>query len=467
MLDGVGPTVKSRLVRLGLRTIRDLLRYRPRRYESPAPERRIADLSGDEDVAIAGEIVSVSERRRGRLKIAEGTGHGWQRDGLGHLVQPTLARAAAPAGNACAPSRPPGALRIRRPLLRPERRRRDGDFAPVYPASEDVTPKKLRELVGAALVHARDLPDPLPAELKQRENLPLRADALWALHRPRSEEEAERGRRRLAFDELLALQLGLLRRHRGEEDVVAPALDAPGDLIERYRKALPFELTPDQEGAIAEIDADLGRTAPMQRLLQGDVGSGKTVVALYALLRAVEGGYRGALMAPTETLAEQHFLTVEELCRQIGVSVGLLTSSVAKGQRDTGASILVGTHALIQEGVDLSDLAVAVIDEQHRFGVEQRKALRGGAGGAHAPHDCDADPAHARADRLRRPRGQRDRPSSRGSQACNHELGHAGAEQRGVPPPLRAPRGGPAGLRDLPAHLRVGDDRGARGRGGG
>ena len=378
VLDGVGPAVQKRLAKLGLRTLGDLLRYRPRRYESPAPERRIADLFGDEDVAIAGEILSVSERRRGRLKILTAR----VADGSGTISatwfnQPWLARQLQPGKH----------VRLRG---RPGRYGFDvrsfdlngvvatADFAPVYPASEEVTPKKLREVVGAALVHARDLPDPLPAELKQREGLPLRADALWALHRPRSNEEAETGRRRLAFEELLVLQLGLLRRHRGEEKAVAPALEAPGELIARYRKALPFELTPDQEKAITEVDADLGRSAPMQRLLQGDVGSGKTVVALYALLRAVEAGYRGAFMAPTETLAEQHYLTVEELCRQIGVSVGLLTSSVPKGQRDTGASILVGTHALIQEGVDLSDLAVAVIDEQHRFGVEQRKALAEG-----------------------------------------------------------------------------------------
>ncbi len=378
VLAGVGPAVQKRLAKLGLRTLGDLLRYRPRRYESPAPERRIADLFGDEDVAIAGEILSVSERRRGRLKILTAR----VADGSGTISatwfnQPWLARQLQPGKH----------VRLRG---RPGRYGFDvrsfdlngvvatADFAPVYPASEEVTPKKLREVVGAALVHARDLPDPLPAELKQREGLPLRADALWALHRPRSKEEAETGRRRLAFEELLVLQLGLLRRHRGEEKAVAPALEAPGELIARYRKALPFELTLDQEKAITEIDADLGRSAPMQRLLQGDVGSGKTVVALYALLRAVEAGYRGAFMAPTETLAEQHFLTVEELCRQIGVSVGLLTSSVPKGQRDTGASILVGTHALIQEGVDLSDLAVAVIDEQHRFGVEQRKALAEG-----------------------------------------------------------------------------------------
>ena len=138
---------------------------------------------------------------------------------------------------------------------------------------------------------------------------------------------------------------------------------------------LPFRLTEHQERAIAEIDADLERTVPMQRLLQGDVGSGKTVVALYALLRAVESGRQGALMAPTETLAEQHFLTIEEPCRELGVSCALLTGSV---KHELNADVVVGTHALIQEGVELDNLAVAVVDEQHRFGVEQRKALTAG-----------------------------------------------------------------------------------------
>jgi ATP-dependent DNA helicase RecG len=163
------------------------------------------------------------------------------------------------------------------------------------------------------------------------------------------------------------LQLGLARVVQAHEQAIAPSLGAPGDLIAHYRRALPFALTEHQERAIAEIDADLRRSVPMQRLLQGDVGSGKTVVALYALLRAVERGSRGALMAPTETLAEQHFLTLESLCAPLGVGVALLTGSV---KNDPGGDIIVGTHALIQEGVDLSRLAVAVIDEQHRFGVE-------------------------------------------------------------------------------------------------
>ncbi len=196
-----------------------------------------------------------------------------------------------------------------------------------------------------------------------------------AIHRPRDPEEAERGRRRLAFDELLVLQVGLARRRRGREQEQAPALGEPGELVSRYRELLPFELTSHQERAIAEIDADLAKPTPMERLLQGEVGSGKTVVALYALLRAVESGKKGALMAPTETLAEQHFLTLEEPCRELGIGVALLTRSVKDDP--AAAQILVGTHALIQEGVDLSEVAVAVVDEQHRFGVEQRRAITG------------------------------------------------------------------------------------------
>jgi ATP-dependent DNA helicase RecG len=254
------------------------------------------------------------------------------------------------------------------------------DFAPVYPASEELTAKKVRELVTSALTHARDYMDPVPAELKVREGLPLRADALVAMHRPRSESEAEVGRRRLAFDELLLLQIGIARRAREREATLAPSLGGPGDLVLRYRKALPFALTPHQESAIRELDADLARTVPMQRLLQGDVGSGKTVVALYALLRAVENGRQGALMAPTETLAEQHFLTIEGLCAELGVSCALLTSATPKRERDLAldADVVVGTHALIQKDVELRDLAVAVVDEQHRFGVEQRRALTEG-----------------------------------------------------------------------------------------
>jgi ATP-dependent DNA helicase RecG len=268
------------------------------------------------------------------------------------------------------------------------------DFAPVYPASEEVNVKRLRALAEAALDRARDVVDPLPAELKGRASLPLKADALWAVHRPHSLEEAERGRRRLAFEELLALQLGLLRRGKEREDAEAVALEPPADLVAGYREVLPFTFTPDQERAISEIDADLARARPMERLLQGDVGSGKTVVALYALLRAVEGGHQGALMAPTETLAEQHFLTLEPWCAELDVGLRLLTSSLPAREHEASraaiaegvAQIAVGTHALIQEEVSFADLAVAVVDEQHRFGVTQRRALAVESSSPHVLH---------------------------------------------------------------------------------
>src|SRR5439155_490908 len=224
------------------------------------------------------------------------------------------------------------------------------------------------------------------AELRARLELPLRPDALVELHQPHDLERAERARERLAFDELLVLQLGLARRRRERESEQAPSLGPPGEVAARYRSLLPFTLTADQERSIAEIDADLARTRPMERLLQGDVGPGKTVVALYALLRAVESGYQGGLMAPTETLAEQHFLTVEAPCRELGISCILLTSALtAKEHREAHARIasgeaqlVVGTHALIQREVEFARLAVAVVDEQHRFGVEQRHALAEG-----------------------------------------------------------------------------------------
>jgi ATP-dependent DNA helicase RecG len=378
VLPGVGPAVKKKLERLGLQTIGDLLGHRPFRYEEPVPERRIAELGRDEEVAIVGEVLSVSKRRRGRLQMLTARiNDGSATVSATWFNQPWLERQLQPGTQV--------RLRGRQGRYGFDVRSFDigdveatADFAPVYPASEEIAAKKLRELVGAALPAA--LADPLPAPLKERESLPQRDDALWALHRPRSLAEAERGRRRLAFDELLLLQVGLARRRRERESEIAPALAAPGELVARYRDVLPFRLTEHQERAIADIDADLQRTVPMQRLLQGEVGSGKTVVALYALLRAVEAGRQGALMAPTETLAEQHFLTLEEPCRALGVTCALLTSSSPKRQRDLApaADIVVGTHALIQEGIQLRDLAVAVVDEQHRFGVEQRKALTEG-----------------------------------------------------------------------------------------
>jgi ATP-dependent DNA helicase RecG len=389
-LPGVGPAVKRRLARLGLATVGDVLAHRPRRYEAPVPERAIAELFGGDEAVIEARVRSANGRRRGRLHILTAR----VADESGEIQatwfnQPWLE-----------PKLVPG-TRVR---LRGKPNRhgfavesydlgdadQTADFAPVYPASEELAQKQLRGIADAALAHVGAGGDALPVDVRVQEGLPLRADALVALHRPRSLEEAEVGRRRLAFDELLTLQLALSRRAAEREAATAAALPPPGELAARYRGALPFTLTAAQERAIAEIDADLGRTTPMQRLLQGDVGSGKTAVALYTLLRAVAAGRQGALMAPTETLAEQHFLTIEELCAELGVRVALLTSALSAREHGNVRQLIasgdvdlaVGTHALIQREVEFAGLAVAVVDEQHRFGVEQRAALAEGR----APH---------------------------------------------------------------------------------
>jgi ATP-dependent DNA helicase RecG len=378
-LPGVGAALAKRLRGLGIETVADLLLHRPRRYEQAVDEIAISQLWGQDEVAIAGEVVDVRTRRLGgrrsivTARVQDGSGT----IGASWFNQPWLAEKLTPGTR----------LRLRGKLGRHGfdvrsydvgAPRATADFAPVYPASEQVPSTKLRELSRAALArHGRFLPDPLPAELE----LPLRCDALAAVHFPRDEAEAEAARRRLALDELLTLQLVVARSR--EEGSVATALPEPGTLAVRYRDVLPFTLTKHQEQAMAEIDRDLARSEPMQRLLQGDVGSGKTVVALYALLRAVEQGRQAALMAPTETLAEQHFLTIEPLCAQLGVRSVLLTGSAGSKKirdelRDGVAQIAVGTHALIQRDVEFLDLAVAVVDEQHRFGVEQRRALAEG-----------------------------------------------------------------------------------------
>ena len=348
------------------------------------------ELFGEDEAVIAGEVLSTRLQRARRLQLVKAR----VADETGEITavwfnQAWLADRLKPGTR----------VRLRGNLRGSEFAVRSydvngaaatADFAPVYAASEDVTVKKLREIVGATLELARDVPDTLPASLRASLGLPLRADAFVAIHGPHSLEDAERARRRLAFEELLVLQVGLARRRAEREAERANALEPPGDLVARYRTLLPFRLTPDQERAIGQLDADLLRERPMERLLQGDVGSGKTVVALYALLRAVESGRQGALMAPTETLAEQHFLTIEGLCAELGVPCVLLTSSVPGAQHAAirqalasgQAKVAVGTHALIQEEVEFADLAVAVVDEQHRFGVEQRRALAEGR----APH---------------------------------------------------------------------------------
>ncbi len=253
-----------------------------------------------------------------------------------------------------------------------------------YPAAEGITSTQILGLVRGARMYLPDVPEALPGRLRAAEGLSDRATALTAMHFPRDEAQPEQARRRLAFEELLVAQLMFLRRRAGRRARVgALALDGEAQLSARWCQSLPFVPTDDQREAMREVGADLAQRRPMQRLLMGEVGAGKTVVAVHAMLRAVEHGHQAALMAPTETLAEQHFATLQSLMAPEPVPCALLTGSTPARRRadllgklrSGELSLLVGTHALIEPDVRFRSLAVAVIDEQHRFGVRQRAAL--------------------------------------------------------------------------------------------
>jgi ATP-dependent DNA helicase RecG len=385
-------------------TVGDLLEHTPFRHEDYRSERTLAEMAPGEEATVVCTVerVRVRPTRRRNLVIVEAAVR--DESGPGVVIwfnQRYLARQLKPG------------MRLsirgeRRPTIDAEivaksYERADDDsggihtagLVPVYPASEKVSSRQIRALADDVLRHAGDQVDPLPAATKTRRRLPLRRDALTAAHRPDTQDEAAAGMSRLAFDELYLLQLGMLeRRARFEETARAHPLPPPGELAAQYRAALPFALTGAQERAVAAIDVDLTRAVPMRRLLQGDVGSGKTAVAAHALVRAVESGGQGALMAPTETLATQHLIGLTDLLVPLGVRVVALMQGTPAAERRAavaevgggGPLVVVGTHALIQEQVEYGTLRVAVVDEQHRFGVEQRRALEEKSAGAISPH---------------------------------------------------------------------------------
>jgi len=268
-------------------------------------------------------------------------------------------------------------------------------LTPVHPATENLRPQKIREWAEQAVRWAPNAIEGLPAKLRARRRLAGVGDALRAVHFPESPEDVEQARARLAFEELFLHQALLATRKRTHRAArPAPRFGKPGERVGRWIDSLPFEPTADQLAAFDEIDSDLDSGEPMQRLLMGEVGSGKTVVALYAMLRALEAGFQAALMAPTETLAEQHALTLGRLLAEEATPFALLTGATpgsvrrqALNQLASGElGLILGTHALIEPTVEFARLGLCVVDEQHRFGVEQRRALDSKGVEGMAPH---------------------------------------------------------------------------------
>jgi ATP-dependent DNA helicase RecG len=389
------PKAAAAAERLGLVTVGDLLEHLPRDRQDA---RTVAELSPGETATVVVEVRSISSRpvrRRGMRPLVEAV----VADSTGAMKatffnQPWLERRYRPGTRLLLQGKHEARNRFRVQFHAPTGEAVGAAASEVatYPATEGLSSTQILALAREWRGAAQEALEPLPARLRVLEALPDRPAALDAAHFG----DLEGGRRRLAYDELLLLQLALLRRRaRRREDARAQPLEPPGELTARWlAESLPFALTGDQRKAIAALDDDLARDRPMQRLLMGEVGSGKTVVALYAMLRAVESDGQAALMAPTETLAEQHFATLQGLMPGALVQAALLTGATPAGRRAdllgklaTGElKLLVGTHALIEEAVEFDRLAVVVVDEQHRFGVNQRRALDRKAAGGLAPH---------------------------------------------------------------------------------
>ena len=383
---------------LGLRTVGDLLEYAPRARREG---RTVAALNPGETATVIVEVRSITQRpvrRRGMRAIVEAT----VADETGPMVatffnQPWLTRRYRPGTRLVLHGKYEARNRFRVAThARTDETAEAGEDVAHYAATEGLSSTQILALMREARPAIAEVHEPLPAKLRAAERLPARGAAIEALHFGVDDDAVEAGRRRLAFEELLLLQLALLRRRERRSGAThAMALDTPPSLSARWIEvALPFTLTGDQLAAIAEIRAELTQSLPAQRLLMGEVGSGKTVVALYSMLRAVESGAQAALMAPTETLAEQHFATIQRLLGSEPVTLALLTGSTPAARRaeilgrlrSGELSMLVGTHALIEEQVRFRSLALAVIDEQHRFGVRQRAALDAKAPPGLAPH---------------------------------------------------------------------------------
>ncbi|WP_198950118.1 ATP-dependent DNA helicase RecG [Kineosporia sp. A_224] len=407
----LGPAVALLEKELGITTVGDLLRHYPRRYGSWGQLTALSELPVGETVTILAEVRSVSKRamkaRRGTMLVAVVT------DGTSDLELTFFSdrgpQRALVAGRRGMFSGTVGVYRDKRQLTHPTIELIDDDTDEdaalakidkpivIYPASAKLTSARIAACMELQLAALPPLEDPLPADLLRRRSFLGIDEAFHKIHRPDDADDYTAARRRFRFEEAFVLQVALARRRLADGAQQATArVPSPGGLLAAFDERLPFTLTPGQETVGAEIAADLARTSPMHRLLQGEVGSGKTVVALRAMLACVDAGGQAALLAPTEVLAAQHYRAITTMLGDLaaggmlggderGTRVVLLTGSLPAAVRKKAmldavsgdAGIVVGTHALLQEKVEFLDLGLVVVDEQHRFGVEQRDALRG------------------------------------------------------------------------------------------
>jgi ATP-dependent DNA helicase RecG len=418
-LEGVGPKTAEAAAAAGLRTIGDLLFHIPRRHRD-LRIRQLGDLQPGETATVQVEVQGPQPRpfRKGRLrmvsvKVGDATGHvratwfnqPWvaskltpgaellltgKYSGKGFAVREWELAASAGGEGAGDPEHPAqGATNSPRQNPRPE------TMVPLHGATDALRPAQIRNWAEQAVTLSPNAIEGLPSDLRARRSLAAIGDTLKTIHFPQEEKDLEEARTRLRFEELFLHQALLATRKRSHRTArPAPRFGKPGDLVARWLDSLPFEPTGDQLKAFDEIEADLDSGQPMQRLLMGEVGSGKTVVAVYSMLRALEVGYQAALMAPTETLAEQHAITLGKLLAEEATPFALLTGSTPAPRRREALErlasgelgLLVGTHALIEPTVRFARLGLVVVDEQHRFGVSQRRALDEKGVEGMAPH---------------------------------------------------------------------------------
>src|SRR5215212_5243014 len=397
-LPGVGRRIEVALEDLGVASLADMISHYPSRHEDLSNVKKICDLRVGEKATVVGHVVStrpVGKPVRGRspgfsAQLYDGTGYlpatvwgrGWLLKGLLPDVRVVVSGEVQRRYGLQLAAK---SIEVIEDDLDGDAGPHAGRFVPVYPVNKGIQARRMRTLIHRVLDAAGHVLDPLPAEVLVRHGLPNLHDAIHEVHFPTDRARLKAAMLRLIFHELFLIQTGLAaRKARIEVTELGARHTGNGSLLNPFMGELPFALTAEQERVIGELLADMRSEKPMRRLLQGDVGSGKTVVAVAALLTAVEAGGQGAIMVPTEVLAEQHFLSMSAALADLPVNVVLLTGSQNATERRAAlerivageAHVVVGTHALIQKGVDFKDLSLVVVDEQHRFGVGQRTVFR-------------------------------------------------------------------------------------------